>query len=71
MQNAIKSFFCIVLLTSSLSLYAGPPEKESIKTSKEVTLDSKSLDGVFMKIKRVDNILSPNKKLRKKKYTIA
>jgi hypothetical protein len=54
-----------------LSLYAGPPEKESIKTSKEVTLDSKSLDGVFMKIKRVDNILSPNKKLRKKKYTIA
>lgn len=65
-----------MVLTVSISVQANGIEKEDPVTStsekeENTTVNYKEVKDVFMKVKRIDNILSPKKKLRKKKYTIA
>ena len=47
------------------------PETKREAPVKENTVDAKEVEDVFMRVKRIENILTPKKKLHKKKYTIA
>ena len=77
MHHFFKHILFVLVLTLSMSMQANGVDPVATKTeeatSKEenATVDYKEVEDVFMKIKRVDNILSPKKKLRKIKYTIA
>ncbi|MGY5354315.1 hypothetical protein [Wenyingzhuangia sp. IMCC45467] len=78
MHSIIKNILFVFVLTVSLSSHANglekgdPKDSESkTETSTENTVDAKEVEDVFMRVKRIENILTPKKKLYKKKYTIA
>lgn len=79
MHSVIKNLFFVFVLTISMATQANGLEKEDPKdaetktetSAKENTVDAKEVEDVFMRVKRIENILTPKKKLYKKKYTIA
>ena len=79
MRVVIKNLLFVFVLTISMSTQAnglekGDPKNSETKTetpAEENTVDAKEVEDVFMRVKRIENILTPKKKLRKKKYTIA
>lgn len=79
MQTITRKLFFVLILMISISMNAqdvqnGDPvvSKATKENDKETSIiDDKEVEDVFMKVKRVENILKPKKKLRKKKYTIA
>ncbi|MDO3695558.1 hypothetical protein QVZ41_11975 [Wenyingzhuangia sp. chi5] len=79
MHVIIKNLLFVFVLTLSLSTQAnglekGDPKDSETKTetsTEENTVDAKEVEDVFMRVKRIENILTPKKKLYKKKYTIA
>lgn len=73
MSVFIRNIFFVLVLMFSMSTQANGLQKEDpiVSKTKKSLVNHKEVQEVFMKIKRVENILSPKKKLRKKKYTIA
>ncbi|ANW96441.1 hypothetical protein AXE80_09185 [Wenyingzhuangia fucanilytica] len=79
MHILIKKLLFVSVLIFSVSTQANGLEKEVPKASEDKTetsteesaVDYNEVKDVFMPVKRIDNILTPKKKLRKKKYTIA
>ena len=83
MSNFLKRILFVSVLIASVSMNATnlekvieeeiTPKKEASISTEEVSekVDYKEVQDVFMKIKRIENIFSPKKKLNKKKYTIA
>ncbi len=80
MYATIHKLFFVVILMISISTQAndfGKKDPIVTKTIKEETKkasvkgEETSVQNVFMKVKRVENLLKPKKKLRKRKYTIA
>ncbi|NJB82227.1 hypothetical protein [Wenyingzhuangia aestuarii] len=83
MNKIIKNIILGLAMSFTMSVSANNPGLDNLDNSKEVLpeteatikaifkVDAREVEDVFLKIKRVERILTPKKKLSKVKYTIA
>lgn len=83
MNKIIKNIILGLAMSFTMAVSANNPGLDNLDNSKEVLpeteatikaifkVDAREVEDVFLKIKRVERILTPKKKLSKVKYTIA
>ncbi len=83
MKSSIKHFFVVIALLGTAMVNASTPTTDDLdklnievpkatsRANKVEKVNTEEVKEVFLKIKRVDRIFTPKKRLRKKKYTIA
>ncbi|NIJ44763.1 hypothetical protein FHR24_001202 [Wenyingzhuangia heitensis] len=83
MHTVIKNITLGLAMLFTVVVSANNPGLDNLENAKEVLpeaettikimfkVNSRDVEDVFLKIKRVDRIITPKKKLSKVKYTIA